>query len=212
MKIVLSLLLLFSCSAASSGLVSASSSGLVICDGNSLTAGSGATPEESYPELLKGDGVNAVNLGIPGQTSELMLENAKTKVDPLFEANAIVIFWEGINSFAVKEYSGAAGYDVLRQYVQGRKSVGFKTMVITMLPSRHPSHINIGMEKFRQEYNRLILENSAGADIVLDLSRDPRLENADDEHYFTTDKVHLNANGYRAVFENVEKTLKGRKK
>jgi len=183
---------------------------LIVCDGNSLTEGFGSSSiDNSYPGLLKKGGWNTVNLGVSGQQASTMILNAPEKIDTLWMKGAWVVFWEGINSFVTHEnHSPEDGYSLLKTYIKDRKSRGFKTIVVTMIPTGHPTFLSRGIENFRKEYNRLIRDNSASADLIVDLSKDPRLENAMDDMYFNaSDRIHLTNEGYQAVYDNFEQAF-----
>lgn len=181
----------------------------IICDGNSLTFGSSLNnpSQESFPALLSKMGWKVKNFGVPGQTSEQMLEDVTEQIDPLFEPQSLVIFWEGVNSFTRSKLSAEKAYASLDSYVRGRKEKGFKTAVMTMLPDGKIVHAGLGVEKFQEEYNELVLRNSAGADIVIDLTKDLRLQNTLDGNFFSGDRIHLTAAGQGVVAENVSNAL-----
>lgn len=183
---------------------------LVICDGNSLTYGSSIEkPEQdSYPAVLGGMGFNVRNFGVPGQTSEEMLIDASSQIDRLYQPSAMVIYWEGVNSFTRSKHNAEKAYSALSQYIGDRKKRGFKTAVVTMLPDEKPAHVAMNVEAFQKAYNDLVRLNSAEADLAIDLTLDIRLNNPADKRYFAADRVHLTAEGYKVVAEVIANKIR----
>lgn len=182
----------------------------IICDGNSLTFGAGiSAPEKSYPSRLQAffPGVTIENLGVGGQSSRQVEADAADQVDSLFTPDAVVIFWEGINSFYGDHDSAAAAYAYAVKYISDRKKAGFKTVIVTAMASENPLLASMGYRAFEAEYNALIRENAAGADIVVDLALEKRLSDSTDLSYFASDYIHMTDEGYALVAETIAHQL-----
>ena len=81
------------------------------------------------------------------------------------------IIWAGTNDFFTAHNTSASDvYASLSSFIQGRKAAGYITIVPTMLP-RGDAHIatDATRETYRIAYNDLIMANSAGADILVNL-------------------------------------------
>jgi lysophospholipase L1-like esterase len=178
--------------------------GQLICDGNSLTFGTGSSnpTAESYPAqlvALLGTSWAEANYGVPGQSAELMNSDATTQIDPLFDSQLpknIVIAWEGIGSINNANDTAAQAYAAMTTYIQGRQAAGFKVIVLTTMKW---GTITAPKEVIRQAYNALVLANSAGADAVVDVASDSRLSDPTNTTYFNGDTVHLTDAGYAVV-------------
>lgn len=186
-------------------------SGLPIleCDGNSLTLGTGGS--SPYPTqlqaLLGGAGAWTVfNTGQGGQTTESMVSIANLTVDTLYDATKpknICVCWEGTNSINVAGDTAAQAYAAMTTYIRGRQAMGFRTIVLTTLPATGVGIIG-SFEATRVAYNALVNANTAGADEVVDVAADPRLQNPSDLTYFSSDQIHLNNTGYGVVASLVQ--------
>lgn len=174
---------------------------LIVCDGNSLTRGFPEGVGLTYPTILRAmlsGGWSVTNLGVDGQTTEQMLADAATQVDPLFNAaNArnIIVVWPCLQSITGGE-TAAQVYTTVTTYIQGRQAAGFEVIVMTMMKWGSASG---GNETIRQALNVLIIANTAGADLVVDIAADSRLSNTADVEFFYSDATHLNALGYTVV-------------
>lgn len=141
-----------------------SDAGALVTDGDSITAGTGDTP---YPGLLSVPATWSVsNVAISGQILAVAFPAATTVVDPLFNrrprAFNICIVWLGTNDIEAGT-TPAATYALLTQYIQARKAVGWKVITATMLSRKN-------IETQKNQYNTLVLANTAGADLVVDFT------------------------------------------
>jgi len=59
--------------------------------GDSITAGSGVLPEQAFPSLLENEFINVENLGVPGATSQDLVNLLKEKGGQLADADAVTI-------------------------------------------------------------------------------------------------------------------------
>jgi lysophospholipase L1-like esterase len=185
---------------------------LVVCEGNSLTYGTGAAvpASQSYPAQLQarlGQGWKVLNLGIPRQTTEQMLIGYRSSFARVGRVLAqlpntthrwtIDVVWEGTNSIRAFG-SGQAAALKMRQFVALRHSERFKVIVLTALPGDNPKQVPPEFEAQRRVYNALIRKNVAGADLVVDIASDPRLMDTSSS-YFSSDHFHLSQEGYELI-------------
>lgn len=94
-----------------------------------------------------------------------MLANAPTNIDPLYNSSSpknIVVIWGGTNDIANSQQP-ADVYANLVSYVAARHAVGWKVLVATMLS-------RIGWDSKKDQYNALILANTAGADGIINFT------------------------------------------
>jgi lysophospholipase L1-like esterase len=190
------------------------STGNIVFDGDSLTFGSTAT--DPYPDqvmrVLRPE-IRWVNFGIGGQKLYTMLENAPTKVDPLYDAalgRNVCVIWGGTNDIRWWGHKPPAVYQHLRDYCLGRRVKGFTVVVLTLLPRTDGDYPEL-FETYRQDVNRRIRQGWVGfADALIDVGADPLIGSAGcevDLRFFSPDRVHLNNNGLALVAGRVLKLL-----
>lgn len=160
---------------------------VIVAFGDSLTRGTGAAEEQSYPAVLgRMLGTRVINLGLPG---EMTSGGLKRLPGVLNEYNpTLVILCHG-------------GNDFLRRRNQD-ETVGNLRDMIGLVREEGADIILIGVPKFGfglevpgfyttlAEENRIPLE----ADILLDLLGDNAMK---------SDPIHPNATGYRQMAEAV---------
>lgn len=180
----------------------------LICDGNSLTYGTGSTSNNNYPQLLAsslGSSWMVYNTGVQGMVTSTMVTNAPTQIDnelgsPYFSKD-VLIAWEGTNSLNAGVQAATAYADMVT-YCLARKAAGAKVIVGTCLP-RSSAGVPGDFEAQRTTYNGLIRANYTHfADGILDVAADSRIGDAGDETnatYYAGDNVHLNSTGYGVI-------------
>jgi lysophospholipase L1-like esterase len=186
----------------------------LVFDGDSLTAGSGATL--SYPTQMMASwprNIQWKNVAIGGQTVRDILHYGAERVDSFYRSGGgrnVDIAWAGTNDIALWDHSADVIYAELRQYALDRRRQGFSVVVMTTI-ARSDSFAGPNFEPRRQELNRLIRANwESFADMLIDIAADPRLGPAGAEYnttYFTPDRVHLNNHGYGLVAAIVKTRL-----
>lgn len=178
----------------------------LICDGNSMTFGTGASAGQDYPTqlaaLLSGSW-SVSNLGIAAQSTGDMLLDAETEVDALYSAASaqnVVIAWEGTNDL----YYGMTplvSARRMRDYILRRKYKGFQAVFCMACLSRSDGGTPGTFNTSRATYNARLVTDATGKRVIrLDL--DSRIGDNGDEAdgtYFNPDLVHMIGNGYGVV-------------
>jgi hypothetical protein len=163
---------------------------ILVADGDSITLGfQDSGPFYPYTNIINlNQGPWFIfNNGVSSETLATMLANAPTTVDPFYgppgSGNCVVI-WGGTNDIT-NGASPATVYADLVEYVAARHAVGWKVVVPTMLS-------RVGEDVEKDEYNALILANTAGADAVVDFSHTPIGIDGGYSNltYFNADQIH----------------------
>jgi lysophospholipase L1-like esterase len=194
----------------------ASGVGRVVFDGDSLTAGSGAT--DPYPTQFRrrwSGSLSWFNFGVGGQRIRDMLADAGRQIDPLYNpafGRCVVVVWGGTNDIALWRHFPEVVFADIRDYCLGRKDRGFTVVVLTMLPRSDASALPT-TEAAREQLNDLLRSNwQEFADALVDVAADPGLGAPGDElnqEYYQSDRVHLNDNGLGTVARLVYQTVSG---
>src|SRR5665648_917317 len=118
------------------------SRGLVVFDGCSLVDDAGVARDAGMPAqvmaLLPG-GLDMKNLGVGGQTTQMMAADAGAEVDPLYAASRrcnILVCWEGTNDLILgtaPPYDARQAYRHLAAYCKARQRAGFRVVICTVL-------------------------------------------------------------------------------
>jgi lysophospholipase L1-like esterase len=163
----------------------------VVFDGDSISAGSGATPHRGLDVRVVaglGDDVVLHNVAAGGRPVHECLRLYPELVAPLHSAvsrHNVIVFHAGDNDIA-QGRTAAETYAAFTDYVAAAHRQGWKVVVSTEL--RQPL-FPPAKEEALEDYNRQLLRNTAGADAVVDL---------DAEHRFTD----LSYRNDRAVFHD----------
>lgn len=168
-----------------------STEALILAFGDSLTRGTGARPEESYPTILELlGGRQVVNAGIPGEESKAGLGRLAGALDE-FEPDLVIL--------------GHGGNDMLRKRNPGSTEANLRRMV-QLVRSRGASVVLLGIPKpgiflgTHPMYERIAssmqvpLEEDALADILGDSA-------------LKSDSIHPNAAGYRQLAAALHRLL-----
>lgn len=173
---------------------------VLVCDGDSLTSGSGVTHPWPYYLALNGPWT-VYNVAVGGETLVTMNTNAPTNVDAKYQAGVgnVCIIWGGINDI-IGGATGAQVYATLQTYCAGRRAAGFKVICTTM-----PS-FSSGTDAARDAFNTLVAANwntFADGCVRLDLNPDigPDGSYTNSTYYQTTGMFvgHLNENSYQNI-------------
>lgn len=184
--------LLAGCGGAKSKLDKLDAGAVVLAFGDSLTFGTGANPEESYPAVLgRSIGRKVVNAGVPGETSA----QGRERLPDLLEEHKprLLILCHGGNDFLRKLDDGAAAANVRAMIRLARdKGIGV-VLLATPKPGLPPS-----VPAF---YGEIAAEQGIPFEegVIRTVLFDNRLK---------SDMVHPNGEGYARIAAAVEKVLK----
>lgn len=171
---------------------------VVICDGDSLTAGDGLTQVQAYPyqlaDTLGRDNYDVYNLGVGGQTIVEMLADRDRQIVPHYGvwSGHTVIVWGGTNDLA----GGATAettYTNLASHVNGLMAAGFRVIVLTMVKRG----TNAALETKRQAYNGYITGTAGWT--VYDVGAMAEFSDATNTTYYQADQIHLTALSYGLI-------------
>jgi lysophospholipase L1-like esterase len=193
--------------------------GHVVCDGNSLTSGSGAVGDNSYPAQLRAlyggdENVKITHFGVSGQSTRAMITDGVAQVDAVYNAERpfnILLGWEVLNDW--KDYTVSEGKTPREAsdltitnywtYLDARRSAGFRTVAFTVLPC---TSYALGANETERSYVNAAIRAgwSAHASALVDVAADSRIgDDGDDTNltYYNADGIHLNNAGYAVVAE-----------
>lgn len=165
----------------------------ILAFGDSLTYGTGASPEHSYPaELQALVGRTVINAGVPGETTSGGLERLASTLDE--HKPQLVILCEGGNDMLRKEdrKQQHANLDAMIREIRGRG------MSVVLLGVPEPKIFSPKSEPMYGELARqyrLPLENEILPEVESDRSR-------------KSDQIHPNDQGYKDVAQAVAKLLR----
>lgn len=169
-----------------------SSNATIVAFGDSLTEGVGAAKSASYPsQLALITGLEVINAGISGETTDRGLVRFE---DVLEQHNPeLVILLEG-------------GNDILRNYNQNQTKQNLAQMM-DIAKQRNVQVLLMGVPEknlfssVAGFYDELAEENQVAymRGVVSDLLKTKK---------YKSDQIHLNAQGYRVLAEEIAKTLK----
>lgn len=171
----------------------------IIFDGDSLSTDfSALTWESSQPyqtTQLLGNNLYYLNVAIGGQTCVQRLAAAPSQVDPLILASRknYVIAEMGTNDVCTVASPNITNiYNCLVSYAQGRRSLGAKVLMSTVLP--RTGCTDASFETDRQSLNTKIRANVGGVfDGVIDIGNDPvvgQSGNQSNTTYYQADATH----------------------
>lgn len=195
------------------------SRGLVVFDGCSLVDDAGVASADGMPAqvmALLPTGLDVANLGVGGQTTQMMAADAAAEVDPLYAAArpaAVLVVWEGTNDLilgAAPPYDARQAYRHLAAYCAARQRAGFQVVICTVLPRGRSA----AFYQARNALNaRLRAHWRSFADALADVAANETIggDGAETDTTYYRDTVHLTAAGYAivagVVAEAVERLL-----
>lgn len=166
--------------------------GTILAVGDSITYGTGASPETSYPAVLQRlSGYRVVNAGVPGETTEGGLARLPELLHQ--EQPSLVLLCLG-------------GNDFLRRLDEGKAEQHLRAMV-TMMRERRISVVLIGVPKlgFGLEVPTWYRTIAGEAKIPYE---GKVLKSVLSDHSLKADPIHPNAAGYQRVAEAVLNLLR----
>jgi lysophospholipase L1-like esterase len=208
----------------------------VICEGNSLVFGYGATNQAtmSFPKqlqrlpLLSAAGITVTNLGVGGSTfKDLNSMTARAgAVDALYEAGKshVLLIWEGTNTiWNNAAYSGADAGQQCWDYVAARRAAmpGVKIVLLTTLPRYAGQNAQYGSDLITPNNKLIAYDNflkahwrDMGAAGIVDVRASGVFKESGTNNQpqawrpYNTDLVHLNDAGYGLVAQYCEPVLR----
>jgi lysophospholipase L1-like esterase len=177
---------------------------VIVFDGDSISAGGRATPGNGLDiqfMLALGSPARLYNIAVAGRPVIDCLTRFDQGIVPLKDPQArlnLIVFHAGANDIA-KRHSAAQTYQAFTNYVALAHTQGWKVVMSAELP--RPDFLP-AQEAELEAYNRYLLENKAGADVVVNVNADRRfgdLKDRDGSPVFSFDKIHPNDAGY-AIF------------
>jgi len=165
---------------------------VVLAFGDSLTFGTGARPEESYPAVLgRRIGFEVVKAGVPGEVTTQGLKRLPGVLDQINPR--LVILCHGGNDMLRKKGIGAAEQN-LREMIGIIRQHG-ASVVMLGVP-------NFGLFLNTAEFYETVA-NDLGVPIDAEIIPDLLGDNE-----FKSDHIHPNAKGYARIAEAVENLLR----
>jgi acyl-CoA thioesterase I len=169
-----------------------SAGAVILAFGDSLTFGTGATPETSYPsDLQKITGMKVINSGIPGEESQQSLGRIGTELANYHPQLVIVCL--GGNDL-IRGRSPAKIKENLRQIILQIQKTGAQVILIGVpapsLGFRAPGfYAELGQE----------MDIPVDTEMVPELLQTPA---------YKSDYIHFNVQGYRVFAEDIDAFLK----
>ena len=200
--------------------------GQVVCHGDSLTHGYGASSGlgtatgTTYPGVLAGalgPDWRVTSLGTGGWPLDALAGEAPNKVDPLFDPqltrNVLIVF-DGTNDLGGGHASAETAFGKLVGYCRARKAAHpWRILVVTPSVAAYPDVYPADFDTQMVRYDGLIRRYWRWfADGIVDVGADPRLGKPGAERnpvYFTRDFTHLTDAGYAIVGQDAARAVSG---
>jgi len=190
--IALSLSALVACSDAPPPLPRLGADDVVLAFGDSITYGTGARPEESYPEVLAQlIGRRVISAGVPGEVTALSVQRLPELLDEV--KPKILLLCVGGNDM-LRKVEPVAIESNLRSMVSMAADRGV-AVVLVAVPKPALFSGNAAFYRAIAKENDLALEDGVLKEILFD-------------NEFKADPIHPNAKGYRRMAEAIAELLR----
>jgi lysophospholipase L1-like esterase len=190
--VALSLSALAACSDAPPPLPRLGADDVVLAFGDSITHGTGARPEESYPEVLAQlIGRQVVGAGVPGEITAIGVQRLPEVLDEV--KPKILLLCLGGNDM-LRKVESVATESNLRTMVRMARDRGVAVVLIAV-PKPALFGGNASFYQAIARENDLHLESAILKDILYD-------------NEFKADPIHPNAKGYRRMAEAIAELLR----
>jgi acyl-CoA thioesterase-1 len=165
---------------------------VILAFGDSLTYGTGASKETSYPQVLEEvTGFKVINAGIPGEESQQGLERIESTLEKT--QPKLVLLCLGGNDLIRKKPS-AQIKENLKKIIQVIQKKGAQVVLIAV-----PAFsFSLQVPDFYQDLGKE-LKIPVEINLIADLERTPQ---------YKSDYIHFNKEGYRALAEGLMRFLK----
>ena len=168
----------------------------IVCLGDSITAGVGSGPGESYPDLLAARlGTEVINAGISGETAD----GGLARVDQVLAQDPWLVIVELGGNDILRQVPPEQTERSLRQILDRLVSARVVPVLVEMDAPFGGRYLEI-YERLGDEYHVPVVEDAVG-----EILRDPSLK---------SDTIHPNAQGQKvlaeAIAEEIEPLIKAR--
>ncbi|MGH8595825.1 MAG: arylesterase, partial [Gammaproteobacteria bacterium] len=183
---------LVACSDAPPSLPRLGADDVVLAFGDSITYGTGARPEESYPEVLAQlIGRRVISAGVPGEVTALSVQRLPELLDEV--KPRILLLCVGGNDM-LRKVEPVAIESNLRSMVSMAANRGV-AVVLVAVPKPALFSGNAAFYRAIAKENDLALEDGVLKEILFD-------------NEFKADPIHPNAKGYRRMAEAIAELLR----
>lgn len=166
--------------------------GVILAFGDSLTAGVGAEKSQSYPAVLaRLSGLNVINAGVSGEETAAGQARLGQVIDK--HAPDLLLLLEGGNDI-LRNRDLTLTKAHLAAMIEHTQSRGIEVVLIGVPEKNLFSSVAPLYAELAQEYAVVFIP-----DLVSDLLRNPE---------YKSDRIHLNAAGYRAMAEEIHAVLR----
>jgi len=164
---------------------------VILAFGDSLTVGVGTTKQNSYPSVLSDlSGLNIINSGVSGETSDKGLKRLPSELDRIFPDLLILI--EGGNDILQNRRQSEIKKNI-EDMIQLANNRGVPVVLIGIPEKNLFSSSAPFYEELADQY-KLVFDGS----LIGGLQRSPQLK---------SDIIHFNNKGYRKMAESIYKLL-----
>jgi lysophospholipase L1-like esterase len=191
------------------GLTYATRKSLIVCAGDSLTAGVGCQGQ-SYPLLLgglMGNSWEVYNYGVSGQQLATAIgASGDVLAVPLASVRGstknVAVLWEGTNDIFLGSRTAAQVWADMQTWCALRRAEGFKTVVLTTI-ARGAGNSNVAT------LNTLIRGTNDGSvyDKLADVASLSQFSSSSNTTYYQADQVHLTPAGYAIIASTVQSSI-----
>jgi lysophospholipase L1-like esterase len=190
----------------------------IVFDGNSLTAGVGATLTQDFPTTVKNwltqnaKSVSFLSYGVGGQNLQTMVTNAPTKTYNKIATNKIniLVLNEDANGL-LTTYTTQQNIDLMNQYIDGAYSAGYDYVIswngyYPRLPYDlfNPTTTQLNRQ---HDYFEQVNNGALRSDFNVDMRLAPKIGGMSrtqnqDKRYFN-DYLHIREEGYKILANEI---------
>jgi hypothetical protein len=188
----------------------------IVGDGNSNSVGfnnppgTGTNIPHSYPTIsfnaLGGTaaGYTVQVLGVPSQTTQQMITNAPSVIDPQYNASFThnyLYSWEMENDIQINAISAFQAVTNMNNYYTARNAVGWRTIGATALTKTNGSGYDSLLTSTIDSANLYLVHNHT-SNLFIDFRGNPWLNNNMSRAGFGPDYIHMNASGTQVMADS----------